>query len=445
VIDLHEGDMRGVLAQLAAAGARFDACVTDPPYHLTSIVKRFGAADAAPAQHGTDGAFARASRGFMGQTWDGGDIAFQPQTWRAVFDALKPGAHLVAFGGSRTFHRIAVAIEDAGFEIRDTAMWLYGCGFPKSHDVAKGIDKALGQVGSYGDPKSEAHAGRIERGRVCGAGVNPGWQRPWMTDESAVDRSGRRYIPATAEAARWQGWGTALKPAFEPIIIARRPIEGSVARNVLAHGAGALNIDACRVPHTDASAGGSWAAGKQSGGYLNVGADKRGPEPCGQWPELGRWPANVLHDGSDEVLAAFAAYGEHASGKPGVMRKGTNDGACYGAESTAPGTPMSGFGDSGSASRFFYCAKADAADRADSRHPTVKPIDLMRWLVRLVAPPGATVLDPFAGSGTTAEAAMAEGCDATLIELRAEGCADIRHRIARWSGQDAPLFAQATV
>jgi site-specific DNA-methyltransferase (adenine-specific) len=241
------------------------------------------------------------------------------------------------------------------------------------------------------------------------------------------------------EAEQWAGWGTALKPAFEPIILARKPLRGTVAANVLAHGTGAINVDACRVagakPVMERTAT-IVAANCMSG--VSTGARSTGAIDT----TTGRWPANVLHDGSDEVEAAFAAFGNSESSshtRHNQVSLGSSSGGIYG---TASGFNGNGIADTGSASRFFYCAKADRGDRADSRHPTVKPVSLLRWLVRLVCPPGGTVLDPFAGSGTTGEAAMLEGFDAVLIERDAQHAADIRHRIKRWSGLDAPLFAE---
>lgn len=336
-VRVEHGDCRKIMRSLASEGALFDACVTDPPYHLTSIVKRFGATNAAPAKD-RDGLYRRASSGFMGKTWDGGDIAANPETWRFVYDLLKPGAHLLAFGGTRTYHRMVCAIEDAGFEIRDQMAWMYGSGFPKSHNAGN-------------------------------------------------------------------GWGTALKPAWEPICVARKPLIGTVAENVLQYGTGAINVDGCRVGTSkDVPASPRRAAqGAAYGDLSNAAGDTSGFDP-----NVGRWPANVVHDGSDEVLEAFAAFGE----------KG------------------------GSPSRFFYCAKASKKDRAGSKHPTVKPIALMRYLCRLVTPPGGTVLDPFAGSGTTLQAAQEEGFHAIGIEREAEYVADIKRRLARSTGADAPLFAR---
>lgn len=238
---LFHGDCRETLAALP--DNCIDSFVTDPPYHLTSVVKRFGADDSAPAQFGTDGVFARASRGFMGKQWDGGDIAFQPALWVEVLRVLKPGGHVAAFGASRGYHRMACAIEDAGFEIRDSLMWIYGTGFPKSHDVSKGIDKAAGAERS----KIRVDASEVRNPKATGGGRDEmeGATRPWI--EEAMQRGFHEKdsdIAATEAAAEWQGWGTALKPAFEPIVLARKPLsEGTVAANVLRWRTGAINVD----------------------------------------------------------------------------------------------------------------------------------------------------------------------------------------------------------
>jgi len=393
-VTLHCGDSRDVLRTIPDASIH--AVVTDPPYALVSIGKRFGKDGAAPAQFGRDGAYARASSGFMGKQWDTGEVAFAVEFWREVLRVLKPGGHVVAFSGTRTYHRMACAIEDAGFEIRDQLAWVYGTGFPKSHDVAKGIDKALGAKGTFGAAKSAAHQRYIDKGEFRGEAGNDGWQRPWMDDPEAVANAGRRYIPASVEATAFDGWGTALKPSWEPIALARKPLEGTVAANVLAHGAGALNIDRCRI---------------ESGGVET----------------LGRWPANIVHDGSPEVVSAFPDVGLSRGGQAslGAFRGG----AIYGAGRDEREARDAGYGDSGSAARFFYSAKADADDRLGSKHPTVKPVDLMQWLCRLVTPPGGTVLDPFAGTGTTGEAAWREGFFAVLVEREVEYQADIRRRM----------------
>lgn len=464
-VTLLNGDCLEVLAGMAPGS--IDACVTDPPYHLASIVKRFGAEGAAPAK-GND-AYERASRGFMGKVWDGGDIAFRPETWAAVLRVLKPGAHLVAFGAPKNYHRLACAIEDAGFEIRDSLMWLFGTGFPKSHDVAKGIDRVGGT-----SPKEQSYALRearnaagLSRADVAAAvGCTEASVRDWEEGRArAVGRSVEWIVPSeeyrarlavllgysedqreivgeaddrrsdgtviglghsgdlrrggiSLEAAKWQGWGTALKPAFEPIILARKPLIGTVAANVLAHGTGALNIDATRVHADDAQGGAYMVRRLKPGATLDKTGGNWRPEEGGveyrSEMKPGRWPANIVHDGSDEVVAAFPQTksglfkAEHAD-------RGKDAGDTY--------------GDSGSAARFFYCAKASAKDRAGSKHPTVKPIALMRWLCRLITPPGGLILDPFAGTGTTGQAAQEEGFNAVLIEREAEYQADIRRRL----------------
>lgn len=392
---LHGGDSRDVLRGLADAS--IDSIVTDPPYALVSIVKRFGADGAAPA---AGGVYARAAKGFMGKTWDNGEAAFAVTFWAEVMRVLKPGGHVAAFSGTRTYYRLACAIEDAGFEIRDQLAWAYGSGFPKSHDVSKGIDKAAGaarDVVGYSQGRS---------GAVHGGGQSIGRDDPITA-------------PATDAARQWQGWGTALKPAWEPIVLARKPLVGTVAANVLAHGTGALNIDGCRVG-TDTVGWGGGAAGGNTWTGDNCGLAKNGDAR----PVQGRWPANIVHDGSDEVVAAFPSS---ESSRSTITSK---PGAVYGGGAGLPShTGVYGFDDSGSAARFFYSAKADKADRMGSGHPTVKPVDLMQWLCRLVTPPGGTVLDPFAGSGSTGEAAWREGFRCVLIEREPEYQADIAARL----------------
>lgn len=322
-VTLLLGDCAEVLQ--ARADGSVDAVVTDPPYGL----------------------------GFMGNAWDV-DVPAD-KVFRECLRVLKPGGHLLAFGGSRTYHRLACAVEDAGFEIRDQIQWVYGSGFPKSRNIG-------------------------------------------------------------AEVEGFEGWGTALKPAHEPIVVARKPLAGTVATNVAEHGTGALNVDACRVQAKDgrpkrvidpkATANGAVYAGRQS-----AGAGFDGGSRADGTTTLGRWPANLVHDGSDEVVAQFPAEA--------------------------------------GAARFFYCAKATREDRnagcehlperalnwssgdanpdsfqsehtrreVSNHHPTVKPTELMRWLCRLVTPPGGTVLDPFMGSGSTGRAAVLEGFRFVGIEL----------------------------
>jgi len=378
MIRVEHGDCLAVLPTLAADSIH--ACVTDPPYHLTSIVKRFGKNGSAPVR--SNPVYQRSSAGFMGKQWDGGDVAFRMETWDEVYRVLKPGAHLIAFGGTRTYHRMASAIEGVGFEIRDQIGWAFGSGFPKSHNAGN-------------------------------------------------------------------GWGTALKPAWEPIVLARKPLIGTVAANVQAHGTGALDIDGCRVstdgevihtPQSDPS--------KRAGivgtdlGITRTDADRCRPsqsESVERANRLGRWPANIIHDGSEEVIAAFpGSDGGSASGYD--WRDSNNDNPTHIAHNIKSGMH---FGDSGSAARFFYTAKADAGDRLQSKHPTVKPVDLMAYLCRLITPPGGTVLDPFAGSGTTGMACMREGFDCILIEREREYYDDILRRLAHVQGADTPLFSSA--
>ena len=395
---LWGGDCLKVLASFPENS--IDACVVDPPYHLSSIVKRFGGDGAAPAKsNGATGVYARSASGFMGQQWDGGAIAFDPATWELVLRVLKPGAHLVSFSGTRTYHRMVCAIEDAGFEIRDQLAWMFGSGFPKSHDVSKGIDKAAG---------ADAAVKRM----IPGADQNKdGWEKT----------NGRDYIPGveipnTPEAAQWEGWGTALKPAFEPIVLARKPLsEKTVAANVLKWGTGALNIDGCRVGTEDMSAQWNRSWSSNSG-------------PLGaRYPQSGRgrWPANVVHDGSDEVVGAFPVQKSGGVPPNRPADKSRNAYGTFGGQDFPVGVGRS----EGSAARFFYSAKAGANDRIGSKHPTVKPVNLMCWLCRLVTPPGGTVLDCFAGTGTTGEAAFREGFKAILIEREAEYIADIERRM----------------
>lgn len=367
---LHQGDCREIMRELADCSV--DAIVTDPPYEL----------------------------GFMGKTWDSSGIAYDPEVWRQALRVLKPGGHLLAFSGTRTYHRMACAIEDAGFELRDQIGWLYGSGFPKSRNIAE------------------------------------------------HDMDG-------ADAERWAGWGTALKPAWEPICVARKPLAGTVAQNVLAHGTGALNIDSCRV--------GNDVLPAITAGQAKLGTFERGTMVTAE--RVGRWPANVIHDGSDEVLAAFPnapgqladtslnAGARKTQNVYGAMQRGRDNEASADSENQGavgfkmrPGARRL---DTGTAARFFYCAKASREDRnegcehmerkplhwssgdqnpgsfqaegtdktSQNNHPTVKPTDLMAYLCRLVTPPGGVVLDPFMGSGSTGKAAVLEGFDFIGIDL----------------------------
>jgi len=360
-----------------------DAIVTDPPYGLE----------------------------FMGKEWDGFGTPLGFQTWteqwaREALRVLKPGGHLLAFGGTRMYHRLAAGIEDAGFEIRDTLMWLYGSGFPKSLDVSKAIDKAAGYQGKV-----------ITKGKS--------WNRPESKDGNAARMNaspGEYDIRELSQAAKkWQGWGTALKPAVEPIVLARKPLIGTVADNVLTHGTGALNIGASRIGDQVITS------------LLTNNGNKFGDMTTSKVREnhLGRWPANILLD-----EAAAALLDEQS----GVLTSGARSAKQY----AVTFTPNEKFSDkyelpaldksSGGASRFFYVAKASRSERNKGLerniHPTVKPVDLMRYLIRLVTPKGGTVLDPFLGSGTTAVAAIEEGVAWIGCEREPEYLQIIEARVA---------------
>jgi len=388
--------------------------------------------------------------------------------WTEAARVAKPGAHLLAFGGTRTFHRLACVIEDAGWEIRDCVMWVYGSGFPKSHDVSKAIDKAAG---------AERDRIRGVRSAVVGATcAGDEWSREFKDSVLSSD-------PITDAARQWSGWGTALKPAWEPIIVARKPLVGTVAENVLTHGTGGINVDGCRVGEdirlnrsTGIPGAGRMRAcnqvdrgdGKTPGGrnLANLIAYAERSKDRAPQEVLGRWPANLIHDGSEEVVGLFPVT--HGAG---TFRHGENAifGGCEGQPKQKQRPAIDG---GGSTARFFYCAKASKADRGAgcealeekanpkfcdtgyesptrmdvkpcavqrNHHPTVKPTALMRYLCRLVTPPGGVVLDPFAGSGSTGKAAVAEGFRFIGIEREAEYVEIARARIAA-ATEDRPLL-----
>lgn len=381
--------------------------------------------------------FKKDRKGFMGKAWDHG--APGTEFWVEALRVAKPGAHLLAFGGDRTHHRLMVAIEDAGWEIRTCIYWAYGSGWPKSLDVSKAIDKAAGVE------REKVPVGAPVKRMIPGADQNS--TGSWIKD------NGREYqpgveIPATDATKQWQGWGTALKPAVEIIVMARRPLsESTVAANVLKHGTGTLNIDGCRVP-VDVAADASQMRTMQRGQRTDDtsgqvwGTNKNGGDtPQVVRPE-GRWPATLIHDGSDEVLACFPdSKGQLAAAKIGGE---AHKNGIIGAMERQPISPEPR-NDTGSAARFFYCAKASKSDREEglkpkqvkaehiqgdlyiggsevrkNNHPTVKPTALMRYLCRLVTPPGGLVLDPFMGSGSTGKAALQEGFRFVGIELDEE-------------------------
>ena len=588
VVTVHHGDSRDVLKGLADAS--IDSVVTDPPYALVSIGKRFGADNAAPAKsNGASGVYARASSGFMGQRWDTGETAFSVEFWAEVMRVLKPGGHVVAFSGTRTYHRLACAVEDAGFEIRDMCAWNYGSGFPKSHNIIKklqesgqacschktiisshhvcdenlhdlrvGLDaseplsggaepdlqrslhgrggeaegageatasaavhslrdvrnsssqaaKPCGESGSdllqrvvpvkdlrgpteahggqhdgaegdaavrreepgmegRGDPQAaegelqgrpvcaganlgaaDGTEGRIHHGASARDGADvrlpvdadgsgqsrgpqPGEQHAGQPDALPDERGSQAWgswpvCPRCLQPIVPEGYGTALKPALEPIALARKPLERglTIAANVRKHGTGALNIDASRIgteAHVIKGGGGGKGTGWGKKNEVNL-------------ERVGRFPANVIHDGSEEVVGAFPAS------KDGVAGKRTGLGS-VGPVVGGYDDEWGGYGSEGSAARFFYSAKADAEDRLGSKHPTVKPVDLMAWLCRLVTPPGGTVLDPFAGSGSTGVACITEGFDCILVEREPAYVADIERRIA-WAKGEGRLTSQ---
>ena len=342
--ELHHGNCLDILRTMPDASV--DAVVTDPPYGLS----------------------------FMGKRWDY-DVP-GVEIWEQCLRVLKPGGYLLAFAGTRTQHRMAVRIEDAGFEIRDMIAWMYGSGFPKSLDVSKAIDKAAGAERE----KIQHKARPITSGTMSGkVDTRPWIEKSRLTGFHECDG----LVPVTDEAKQWQGWGTALKPAMEPITMARKPFKGTVADNVQAYGTGAINIDGCRIETDNNLNGGGYSGGTPKTMFSGLG--RLQPDEYNQ--PFGRWPANVLHDGCEDVLRGM-----------------------------------------GEAARFFYTPKACKEDRDDgcenNFHPTVKPTDLMRYLCRMVTPPGGIVLDPFTGSGSTGRGAVLEGfrfigceMDADYIEI----------------------------
>ncbi|MBO6759316.1 MAG: site-specific DNA-methyltransferase [Roseibium sp.] len=400
-VSLYLGDCLEVLNRLPDNS--LDSAVTDPPYHLTSIVNRFGSEGAAAAKSGKTGAFKRASAGFMGKKWDGGDIAFRPDVWREVFRVLKPGAYLLAFASTRGFGRMSCAIEDAGFIAHPLIAELH---------AAPGLDAFLTLL----SPDQAAVFWKMVEA------ADPGGMMAWVFGQGFPKAT--KVKAEGYEAFRYGG--QSLKPAIEPIFMGQKPFEKGLSgtANILKHGTGAVNIGACRIESEKLTGWGGKSAGGNTWNDGNCGLGQSGEAR----PVDGRWPANLIHDGSDDVLAAFpAAPGMQAPVKPD-SGSGQKTYGILGAFAT--NNYHQPRGDNGSAARFFYSAKADADDRIGSDHPTVKPVDLMRYLVRLVTPPGGTVLDPFAGTGTTGAAAFYEGFNAVLIERDPESQADIRRRMA---------------
>ena len=386
---LLNGDCIEQMQKLIDEGVQVESVVTDPPYEL----------------------------GFMGKSWDASGIAFDKKTWELAFQLLKPGGYLLAFSASRNYHRMAVAVEDAGFEIRDQIMWIYGSGFPKSLNIGMGVDKKQGN--------ERVTVGERTR-NVKPFDDDNGWNSNNTTGNHI-------YTKGNSE---WEGWGTALKPAHEPIVMARKPLEGTVVDNVLEHGVGGINIDECRV--------GKEILEEQIAGRSNkIGTFERKDMITPK--REGRYPANVMHDGSDVVNDIFP-NSKGSSGNGNAKVGETSKGAIPLRRGEAPL-----YNDEGSASRYFYCPKTAKSERnqglvefddkqyshdgrkksienpyqrnksiSKNSHPTVKPVELMKYLCRLVTPKGGTVLDPFMGSGSTGMAAKDEGFDFIGIEKEKE-------------------------
>jgi DNA modification methylase len=490
-----------------------DSIVTDPPYEL----------------------------GFMGKKWDSSGIAYSVELWQQCLRVLKPGGHLLSFGGTRTYHRVAVAIEDAGFELRDSIAWLYGSGFPKSLDVSKAIDKGQGQnrdrqlaftawMSKSGLSQSECgrllqpFAKNLESARamaqhyysdkqqpaIATADIFD-WLRPYLPEvpeeieRLVAERTGIEWtayknrqvigtqvrynepsgivnvgqgerqlierkitLSATPEAQQWQGWGTALKPAFEPVIVARKPIEGTVANNVLKWGTGGLNIDGSRIQSQDSPEGRS----RHGGGIVGNGTSFELPDSESSSP-AGRWPANIILDPYTAELLDEQSGQRQAGAFPKRADRTTNQIFKYGLQERDERINL----DSGGASRFFYVAKASKRDRNEGLedldaqrhsdreltdgvggdnprnrtnqakqnfHPTVKPTSLMEYLINLVTPPNGTVLDPFTGSGSTGKAAILQGFDFIGIEMTEEYLPIIEGRLKHAEAKVAERIREAT-
>ena len=397
-----------------------DAVITDPPYGLSNTRPQ-QVADVLKAWVTGDTVSVPAKRGgFMGKDWD--SFVPPPAVWEECIRVLKPGGHMAVFAGARTQDLMGLSIRLAGFEIRDTLGWVYGSGMPKSHNISKAIDKAAGA-----EREKVAATGGLTNYAVMN---DDGWSKIGQANP-VMDGP----TPATPEAARWDGWGTALKPAIEPIVLARKPLVGTVANNVLAHGVGGLNIDACRVGTTVET----WPKTRMYGGnpsevaFTKTSGDAISAQPTGEAP-AGRFPANVLLDEH-----AAAEMDEQSGDRPGFatqtdLQDGKPGGSFFGKrrDATRAGEVRQGYDDNGGASRFFpvfkYQAKAPKRERpvieredgTKIQHPTVKPVALMEWLVSLIVPPGGVVLDPFAGSGTTLQAALNKGFTPIGIEQDAD-------------------------
>ncbi len=400
------GDAQTELSEMEAES--FEACVTDPPYEL----------------------------GFMGKSWDESGIAFDPEFWEEVYRVLKPGAHLLSFGGTRTHHRMMAAIEDAGFEIRDTLTWHYGGGFPKATDMSKTIDRRKGKFDEREEvgikPGHEKFANRETTGHLDGdGGSSEGSRRPWQEKEGATDYH-KQTAPASEEAKKWEGWKTGLKPATEFICMARKPFDGATVDALLEHGVGALNVDECRigtekeVPASVSNKKGNVLEGSKDGSLRNETGNEEGRNP-----NVGRYPSNLLLDDRASALLD----GQSGETTSGAMKEAVSG---YDSDSSTEfiegvSGPQNQHGDSGGASRFFYCPKASTSERnmgvEENDHPTVKPVELMGYLIRLVTPEGGKVLDPFGGSGTTGMAAVLEQKEFVIVEKDEESATLAENRI----------------
>jgi site-specific DNA-methyltransferase (adenine-specific) len=432
---LINGDCLKEVEKLVNDGIQVDSIVTDPPYHLTSIVERFGKEGSASVKD-KDGAFQRQSKGFMGKEWDGGDIAFRKETWEIFMKVLKPGGHLLAFSGSRTYHRMAIAIENAGFDIRDQIMWLYGSGFPKSLNIGKSVDKKQGNKRiKTGQTKTHSNKGmpQAEERTAIGAG--------------SFGQEVEEEI--TLGTSEWEGWGTALKPAHEPIVLARKPLsEKSIVENVLKHRTGGIHIDACRIEGNDAKYPDTMPdlrdIGKKSKDIMgadvlsfgqiqnakrkkvvrksrsegnvwtndNSGMDNTKNTFADADPK-GRYPSNVMHNGLQEEWSRYfycpkASKAEKNRGLEDLPIKKTSS-----MSGRRDSHDMEGYSIDNDVTGRFVTEKQNV-------HPTVKPVKLMKYLCRLITPKEGTVLDPFMGSGSTGIAAKDEGFDFIGIEKEKE-------------------------
>lgn len=400
------GDSKIIIPTLTSN--QFTACVCDPPYHL------------APTKGG--------SKGFMGKTWDGGDVAFRPEFWAGVLRVLKPGAMLLAFGGTRTFHRLTCAIEDAGFEIRDCLVWLYGSGFPKSLNISKALIEKAFRDWLAEHPDEMARLKEID---------NKDERKVYKATLRKAYKAAPNNITANELAQRWDGWGSSLKPAWEPIVLAMKPLDGTFAKNAHRHGVAGLNIDDSRIGvGKGGHRNGEKTAEKR---YADRGSTNFAPTPGPRGGDAkGRWPANLLLDEE-----AGAILDKQSGERPGCKsRSNAKPESKFppGQGGYMPQGPI--YPDTGGASRFFYCAKANKRDRTcdgrvENNHPTVKPRSLMEYLCRLVTPPGGgMILDPFMGSGSTGIGALLTSNRFVGIELEPENFETARQRIETISELD---------